>query len=428
MTGSVATVARLGEAVLPALPDDIVVPAYDRAHTRIGIVHIGVGAFHRAHQAVYVDDLLVEEPGWAICGVSLHGAAVRDALQPQQGLYTLALLGERTVLRVIGSIKELLYAPQDGSAVLERLADPSTRLVTLTITEKGYCLSGDALDLENPEIIHDLASPETPVGAIGYLVAGLRRRRQQGLAAYTVLSCDNLADNGGRLRRAVLDFAHRIDPSLAAWIEAEVGFPRSMVDSITPATDDGLRARVSAALGVTDAWPVQRERYSQWVVEDDFRNGRPQFERAGVLMSSDIAGFDRAKLRLLNAPHSAFAYLGSLMGVETVADAMREPALAGFVARLMREDIAPTLALPRWLRSRCVHHRDSRPLRQPGNPPSARADRLGRLAEDSGTPAGHDRRCIGCRSPDRSPVPAGGRLAALRRMPGAVRRCPGRST
>lgn len=347
MTITITTTHRgLSEATLASVPPEVLRPAYDRSDTRIGVVHIGVGAFHRAHQAVYVDDLLADEPEWAICGVSLHGAAVRDALGPQEGLYTLALLGERTVLRVIGSIKEVLYAPEDRSTVLERLADPCTRLVTLTITEKGYCLSGDDLDLENPEIIHDLASPETPNGAIGYLVAGLRRRRHRGLDAYTVLSCDNLADNGGRLRRAVLDFARRIDPPLAAWIEAEVGFPRSMVDSITPATDDTLRARVSAALGVIDAWPVQRERYAQWVVEDDFRNGRPRFERAGVVMSSDIAGFDRAKLRLLNAPHSALAYLGSLMGVETVADAMREPALAGFVARLMREDIAPTLALP----------------------------------------------------------------------------------
>jgi fructuronate reductase len=202
------------------------------------------------------------------------------------------------------------------------------------------------VDAAHPDIAHDLACPEQPVSAIGWLVAGLRARRERGAVPYTVLSCDNLADNGGRLRRAVLDFARRIDPPLAAWIEAEVGFPRSMVDSITPATDDALRTRVSAALGVTDAWPVQRERYAQWVVEDDFRNGRPPFERAGVVMSSDIAGFDRAKLRLLNAPHSALAYLGSLMGMETVADAMGEPALAGFVARLMREDIAPTLALP----------------------------------------------------------------------------------
>lgn len=346
MTASLSTAARLGDAVLDALPDEIVRPAYDRAGTRIGIVHIGVGAFHRAHQAVYVDDLLGDEPEWAICGVSLHGAGVRDALRPQDGLYTLALLGEQPRLRVIGAIKEVLYAREDSSAVLERLADPCTRLVTLTITEKGYCLVGDELDLANPEIVHDLASPETPHGAIGYLVAGLRRRWRLGVAPCTVLSCDNLADNGGRLRGAVLQFAQRIDPALKDWIETEVAFPRSMVDSITPATDDALREQVSARLGCMDAWPIQREAYSQWVVEDRFCNGRPAFERVGVTLSDDIAGYDRAKLRLLNGPHSALAYLGLLLGIETVADAMRHPQLAAFVERLMREDIAPTLAAP----------------------------------------------------------------------------------
>ena len=278
MTASLSTAARLGDIVLDALPGDIVRPAYDRADTRIGIVHIGVGAFHRAHQAVYVDDLLADEPEWAICGVSLYGAAVRDALQPQDGLYTLDLLGGQSSLRVIGAIKEVLYAREDSFAVLERLADPCTRLVTLTITEKGYCLAGDDLDLANPEIAHDLAAPEAPHGAIGYVVAGLRRRWQRGVAAYTVLSCDNLADNGGRLRRAVLQYARRVDAALADWIATEVAFPRSMADSITPATDDALREQVSARLGCGDAWPIQREAYSQWVVEDRFCNGRPRFD------------------------------------------------------------------------------------------------------------------------------------------------------
>jgi fructuronate reductase len=231
-------------------------------------------------------------------------------------------------------------------AVLDRLADPATRLVTLTITEKGYCLAGGDLDLANPEITHDLASPATPRGALGYVVAGLRRRWRQGIAPYTVLSCDNLADNGGRLRRVILQYAQRVDPALRDWIEAQVAFPRSMVDSITPATDDALREQVSAQLACTDAWPVQREAYSQWVVEDRFCNARPALERVGVTMSDDIAGYDRAKLRLLNAPHSALAYLGSLLEIETVAEAMRHPQLAGFVERLMRDHIAPSLAAP----------------------------------------------------------------------------------
>ncbi len=337
---------RLGAATLASLPAQVRRPAYDREATRIGVVHFGPGAFHRAHQAVYLDDLLGEDPDWAICAVSLHNPGVRDALQPQDGLYTLALLGEQPSLRVVGSIREVLCAPQQRRAVMARLVDPQVRLVTLTITEKGYCLSPDGVDAAHPDITRDLVSPEQPISAIGWLVAGLRERRERRLAPYTVLSCDNLADNGGRLRRAVLDYARRVDRGLAAWIEAEVAFPRSMVDSITPASDDALRARVSSALGVEDAWPVQREAYAQWVVEDDFRSGRPRFENAGVVMSGDIAGYDRAKLRLLNAPHSALAYLGSLMGIDTVADAMRNPALAGFAERLMRVDIVPTLALP----------------------------------------------------------------------------------
>jgi fructuronate reductase len=348
MTDSTSAMPRLDDAALASLPPDVARPAYARDKTRIGIVHIGAGAFHRAHQAVYVDGLLAEEPDWAISGVSLHSSEVRDALRPQDGLYTLALLGQRSSLRVIGSVRELLCARDEPAAVLARLADPAIRLVTLTITEKGYCLAGDGLDFQHPEIRRDLASPDSPSGAIGYLVAGLSRRRQQhGLAPYTVLSCDNLADNGGKLRRAVLQYAERVDPALAEWIGARVAFPRSMVDSITPATDDALRDRVAERLGHADAWPVQREPYTQWVVEDRFCNGRPSFERAGVTMSDDIAGYDRAKLRLLNAPHSTLAYFGVLMNIETVADAMREPLLAGFVGRLMRDDIAPTLDAPR---------------------------------------------------------------------------------
>ncbi len=331
---------------MPSLPEGIARPAYERGSVRIGIVHLGPGAFHRAHQAAYIDELLAMEPEWGICAVSLHSAGVRDALRPQDGLYTLALLGERTTLRVIGSVRELLCARDQQPAVLARLADPAVRLVTLTITEKGYCLSADGLDFRHPEIVRDLALPHAPTGAIGHLVAGLGLRRERGIAPYTVLSCDNLADNGERLRRAVLQYADRVDPALSAWIAAEATFPRSMVDSITPATDDALRERVAAALGCVDAWPIQREPFTQWVVEDRFCNGRPALERVGVTMSADIAGYDRAKLRLLNGPHSALAYLGSLLGLEMVADAMRDPSLAAFVERMMRDDIAPVLRAP----------------------------------------------------------------------------------
>lgn len=340
---------RLSEQMLAKLPAGVTTLNYRLGDTRIGIVHIGVGAFHRAHQAVYVDDLLALHPEWAICGVSLHSTDVRDALRPQQGLYSLLLLGQETQLRVIGSIRELLCARDESAAVLARLADPKVRLVTLTITEKGYCLAGKDLDTANPDIVHDLAMPDEPRSAIGYIVAGLRERRKRGLAPYTVLSCDNLAANGHRLRRAVLQYAQHIDTALAEWIEAKACFPCSMVDSITPATDDVLRERISDELGCLDAWPIQRETYAQWVIEDRFCNERPPFELAGVTMSHDIAGYDRAKLRLLNGAHSTLAYLGSLMNLETVADAMDQPLLAGFVQRLMRESIAPAIALPESL-------------------------------------------------------------------------------
>lgn len=340
---------RLSSRILAQLPAAVARPGYAREDTRIGIVHLGAGAFHRAHQAVYVDGLLAGHPAWAICGVSLHSTAVRDALRPQEGLYTLAVLGEPGDLRVIGSIRELLCARDEQPLVLARLADPAVRLVTLTVTEKGYCLAGDDLDLAHPEIVHDLGAPRSPRSAIGHLVAGLALRRSQGTAPFTVLSCDNLPGNGLRLRQAVLTFARHVDDALAGWIGENVAFPCSMVDSITPATDAALKQRVAAELGCVDAWPVQREAYTQWVIEDSFCNDRPPLELAGATLSRDVAGHDRAKLRLLNGAHSTLAYLGSLLELETVADAMREPRLAGFVERLMREVIAPAITLPAGL-------------------------------------------------------------------------------
>lgn len=341
--------ARLTAAALPRLPAGVLRPAYDPATIRIGIVHFGPGAFHRAHQALYLDDLLAGHPAWGICAVSLQSAGVRDALRPQDGLYTVALQAEEPVLRVVGSLREALCAPEEPKAVLARLADPAVKLVTLTVTEKGYCLAGEELDLAHPDIAHDLAMPASPRSAIGYLFAGLRLRHERDLTAFTVLSCDNLAGNGHRLRRAVLQFARRLDPAVADWIEARVAFPCSMVDSITPATDAALRERVATTLGYTDAWPVQREAFTQWVVEDLFCNDRPPLEHAGVTLSGDIAGYDRAKLRLLNGAHSTLAYLGALLELETVGEAMQCAPLAQFAERLMRQSIAPVINLPAGL-------------------------------------------------------------------------------
>lgn len=326
------------------------VPTYDRDRIGSGAIHFGPGAFHRAHQASYLDDALAEDPRWGIVQVALHNKAVRDALAPQDRLYTLAVLDEVPGTRVIGAIKEILVAPEAPAAVSHRLADPQVALVTSTVTEKGYCLATDGgLDFTHPEIAHDLAHPDAPRTLIGHLCNGLARRRELRLLPPNVVSCDNLSDNGPRLRRAVVELASRRDPELARWIEAEVPFPRTMVDSITPATDDTLRTLVAARLGVTDAWPVQREAFSQWVIEDCMRGAQPDWSAIGVTISQDVAGFERAKLRLLNGAHSSLAYLGLAAGHDTVAQAMSDATIASFVRRLMVEDIAPAVVAPHGL-------------------------------------------------------------------------------
>lgn len=333
---------KLSNATLADLPAGVERPGYDRTALVPGIVHVGPGAFHRAHQAAYADQVLAHDPRWAISAMALNSTDVADALRPQDGLYTLALLGAETRLRVIGSIVELLTKAEDD-AFAARIAAPTTRLVTATVTEKGYCLTADGgLDRDNPAIRHDLADPARASSFVGRLVDGLAKRRGAGGGGLTVLSCDNLSGNGRRLARAVGDYAAAIDADLAAWIAGEVRFPSSMVDSITPATDDALRAKIAAA-GIDDAWPIQRESFTQWVIEDDFAGERPPFDMAGAQFVGDVTGFEEAKLRLLNGAHSTLAYLGLLIGHETVGDAMADPDLAGFVERLMRQDIAPSL-------------------------------------------------------------------------------------
>jgi fructuronate reductase len=332
---------------LSGLPETIERPAAAVLAASIGVVHIGPGAFHRAHQAWYFDRACKTDPRWAISAVALKSSGVRDALQPQDGLYTVAVLDERVDFRVIGALRELLVASEDHARVLERMTARDTRVVTLTITEKGYCLKADGtLDFEHPDIAHDLLHPRSPVTAIGYLVEALRLRRGNGIAPFTTISCDNLVDNGHRLGAAVLALAARQDPALAQWIETNARFPRSMVDSIVPATDDALRARVTTALGVIDAWPVQRESFMQWVIENRFCNERPDFAALGVTITDDVPAFVQAKLRLLNGAHSSLAYLGLRAGHVSVADAMRDAALAHFVRSLMIDDILPSLKSP----------------------------------------------------------------------------------
>jgi fructuronate reductase len=344
-------VSALRQADLRALATrGVQVPGYDRERIGIGVLHFGPGAFHRVHQSCYFDDALAADPRWGIAAVSLHSSGVRDALAPQDHLYTLAVLDETTILRVVGAIKEVLVAPESPSAITQRLADPAVNIVTMTVTEKGYCLtSSGSLDFSHPELTHDLAQPNAPRSLIGHLCAGLARRRALGIAAPNIVSCDNLTDNGPRLRRAVVELAQRHDFDLARWIEDEVPFPRTMVDSITPATDAALRDMVADRLGVIDRWPVQREAFSQWVIEDCMQGAQPDWAALGVTITGNVAGFERAKLRLLNGAHSSLAYLGLAAGHETVAQAMRDPEIASLVRRLMIEDIAPAVVAPRGL-------------------------------------------------------------------------------
>ena len=340
----------LSQANLARVAREVKRPAYDRRALDIGIVHFGPGAFHRAHQAWFVDKLLASDPRWGICEVSLRSTDVRDALGPQDGLYTLASLDETTSYRIIGALKQTLVAPENPQSVLEQLSAPRTQVVTMTVTEKGYCLGADGnLDLSHADIRRDLQSPHAPVSLIGYLVEALRRRRASGAGPLTIVSCDNLVDNGTRLGRAVQQLAQVSDPDLARWIEDKAAFPRTMVDSITPATTDGLRERVAQVLGMTDRWPVQREGFVQWVIEDARAGDIPDWQSAGVIVTDNVGAYDRAKLRLLNGAHSSLAYLGLLAGHETVAGAMEDVDLAAFVATMMKRDILPTLEAPRGL-------------------------------------------------------------------------------
>jgi fructuronate reductase len=325
-------------------------PAYDRSDVGVGIVHFGPGAFHRAHQAWFVEKLLANDPRWGICAVCLRRPDVRDALNPQEGLYTLVTLDETVSFQVIGALREILVAPENPARVLDRLCAAATRVVTITVTEKGYCLRPDgSLDAEHPDILWDIQNPREPRSLIGFLVEALDRRRIAGLSPLTIISCDNLVDNGTRLANAVAQLAQMRGHELADWIRTRVMFPRTMVDSITPATTDALRERVADVLGVADRWPVQREGFVQWVIEDRFHDDGPDWATAGVIVTDDVSAYDRAKLRLLNGAHSTLAYLGLLAGHETVSEAMGHPGLARFVTALMREEILPSVKPPRGL-------------------------------------------------------------------------------
>ena len=317
-------------------------PAY-RERISTGIVHFGPGAFHRAHQADYIDRLLMNDPRWGIAAVSLRSPGTIEALRAQDGLYTLAVLDAETSFRTIGAHNRF-FGPGESGGVRALLRDPAVAIVSMTVTEKGYCLAADGtLDLQHPDIVHDLAHPEEPRSIVGWLTLGLCDRREDGARPFTPICCDNMVSNGRKLGRAVATFAAQIDRELAVWIERKVRFPDTMVDSITPATDDRLRALVQRETGVADAIPVSREAFTQWVVEDVLPDGGPDLASVGVILAADVGAWEKAKLRILNGSHSTLAYLGLLLGHETVHDAMSDADLASFVEQLIEIDIIPGL-------------------------------------------------------------------------------------
>jgi len=351
MAGLRTSVTRLSLATLSLAKEEASRFSYERTVLKPRIVHLGLGAFFRAHGASFTDDVLAnEQSDWGITGVSLQRPDQRDRLAPQDCLYTSVENGRYgPKARIVGCILKVLVAPEDPGAVLDRLSDSKTSIVTLTITEKGYHhdpASGH-LNPEHAEIRHDLDHPDTPVSAVGLITAALARRMAAGLPPFTVATCDNLPGNGALLAGLVREFALLRDEKLAAWIERTVPFPSSMIDRIVPAQTPADIALVEQLTGLQDAAPVMHEPFRQWVLEDRFVDGvRPLWERAGAQFVSDVAPFEHAKLRMLNGSHSALAYLGYLAGHETIFDAVSDELFARFIRRFWSDDVIPILAAP----------------------------------------------------------------------------------
>jgi mannitol 2-dehydrogenase len=337
--------ANLGSLSIP-------VPTYDRSQVKVGIVHFGVGGFHRAHQAMYLDQLMEQGKAhdWGICGVGVmpFDLKMKEAMQSQDCLYTLVLKASDGSWepRVIGSMVQYLYAPDNPEAVIERMADPATRIVSLTVTEGGYNfnpVTGE-FDETNPAIQADLAPGAVPATTFGLITEALVRRRSRGIEPFTVMSCDNIEGNGHMAQEVFTAFARLRDPELGDWVAGNLRFPNSMVDRITPVTTDEDREQVSERFGVEDAWPVVCEPFTQWALEDNFSSGRPALEDVGVQVVPDVVPYELMKLRLLNASHQALCYFGYLAGYRLVHEVAQDRLFANFLLDYMNREATPTLA------------------------------------------------------------------------------------
>lgn len=342
---------KLNTHTLDDFIEDVAVPTYDRSDVSVGIVHFGVGGFHRAHQAMYVDRLLQqgEADVWGICGVGVleHDRRMKDVMEAQNCLYTLALKHSDGTwdTRIIGSIVEYLFAPDDVDAVIEKMAAETTKIVSLTITEGGYNFSATTgeFDAENPAIVADLAAGATPATTFGLVTEALARRKDRGLKPFTIMSCDNIEGNGHMAQSTFTTFARLKDPRLAEWLDAEGAFPNSMVDRITPVTTPEVVQGLSERYAIDDQWPVAGEPFTQWVLEDNFTLGRPPFEDVGVQVVADVTPYELMKLRLLNASHQALCYFGYLSGYRLVHEVAQDPLFAEFLLAYMNNEATPTL-------------------------------------------------------------------------------------
>lgn len=331
-----------------ATQNGVSVPAYDRSRVTCGIMHMSIGGFHRSHQAVYMEQALAQgKTDWGICAIGLMPQDKEniERLQQQDTLYSvLERSANQDHLRIVGSIIEVMHAPSDPAAVLARLADEAIRILSLTITEKGYCYDNDKnLMMDNPSIAHDLRNLDTPKTAIGYIVAGLKGRMDTGKKPFTVMSCDNLPGNGHLTQKLVLQFANAVDQNLASWIETHVCFPNAMVDRITPMTSQATIQTIAHDFGIEDQWPVMCEDFMQWILEDDFCHGEHPYEGTEVQLVAQVDAYEKMKVRLLNGAHSALSYLSYLMGYREVDTAMNDPLVAQFVRHYMDVDVTPTL-------------------------------------------------------------------------------------